>query len=151
LIASSSSGVATYPVVVKITGNPSGLHPGATGTVSLIYRQISNALEVPTAAIHVQKGKTFVYELAGGKQVEHDVTIGTASGGQSQVTGGLSAGDQVVVPVITVPGRATGTSTNRGGFGGGTGGGGFGGGNGGGLGGGVFGGTGGIGGGGKGG
>jgi multidrug efflux pump subunit AcrA (membrane-fusion protein) len=146
LIASSSSGVATYPVVVKITGNPSGLHPGATGTVSLIYRQISDVLEVPTAAIHVQKGKTFVYELAGGKQVEHDITIGTASGGQSQVTSGLSAGDQVVIPVITVPGRATGTSTNRGGFGGG-GGGGLGGGNGGG----VFGGTGGIGGGGGGG
>jgi membrane fusion protein, macrolide-specific efflux system len=131
VIASSSSGVATYPVAIAVTGNPAGLHPGATATVTLIYKQLTNVLEVPTTAVHVQNGKTFVYEIAGGKQVEHDVTIAMASGGESQVTKGLSVGDQVVVPMIRVPGRTTGTSSTRGGtrgggFGGG--GGGFGGG-----------------------
>ena len=143
LIASSSSGVATYPVVVSVTGNPSGLHPGATGTVTLIYKQLSNVLEVPTTAVHTQNGKTFVYEMSGGKQVEHDVTLGMTSGGESEVTAGLAAGEQVVVPVVRIPGRTTGTTGTRGGTGGGFGGGGFGGG---GLGGGTGGGVGGRGG-----
>lgn len=147
LIASSTSGVASYPVVVDVTGNPAGLHPGATATVALIYKQLSNVLVVPTTAVHTANGQRFVYVMKSGKQVRTSITVGTASGGESQVTAGLSAGDQVVVPVITAPGRATsttgrtGTRFGGGGFGG-AGGGGFGGGAGGGLGGGGLGGAG---------
>jgi multidrug efflux pump subunit AcrA (membrane-fusion protein) len=146
LIASSSSGVASYPVVVAITGSPTGMHAGATATVSLIYKQLTGVLTVPTAAVHLVSGKTVVYVMSGSQQVARQVTVGTASGGLSQITSGLSAGEQVAVTRTTRTGAGTGnTSTRTGGrFGGG--GGGFGGG---GLGGGGFGG-GGIGGGGTG-
>ena len=122
LVPSSASGVASYPVVVAVTGNPAGLHDGASATVSLIFKQLGNVLVVPTSAVHVASGKQVVYEIANGKQVAHDVTIGMSSGGSSQVLSGLASGTEVVVPIIR---RATGTSTRTGRTGGG--GGGFGG------------------------
>ena len=144
LIASSTSGVASYPVVVKVTGNPAGLHAGATGTVSLIYKQLSNVLTVPSTAVHQVNGKEVVYELSGGKQVAHPVTVGLSSAGTSQITAGLTEGTQVVVQLPQATNRTGGAGNNRtgrtgfggggtvggGGLGGGTGfgGGGFGGG-----------------------
>jgi multidrug efflux pump subunit AcrA (membrane-fusion protein) len=131
LIASNSSGSAAYPVTVAVTGSPSGLHAGATGTVALIYKQLTNVLTVPTLAVHAGNGSSVVYEISGGRQVAHPVTTGLASGGVTQILGGLAEGDQVVV---TIPVARTGTTgngargrsgTGGGGFFGGTGGGGF--------------------------
>jgi multidrug efflux pump subunit AcrA (membrane-fusion protein) len=146
LIASSTSGVASYPVTIKVTGNPAGLHAGATATVTMIYRQLSNVLTVPSTAVHQVNGQSVVYELSGGKQVAHPVTVGLSAGGSSQITAGLAEGTQVVVEVPRAATNRTGGTTNNrtgfgrtGGFGGGFGGGGFGGG---GLGGGGFGGDG---------
>jgi multidrug efflux pump subunit AcrA (membrane-fusion protein) len=137
LIASNSSGVASYPVVVKVTGNPAGLHAGATGTVTMIYRQLTNVLTVPAAAVHQANGKSVVYELSGGKQVAHQITVGLSAAGTTQITAGLSEGTQVMVAVPRLANRTGGTSgnnqTGRTGFGrtglggGGFGGGGFGG------------------------
>jgi hypothetical protein len=135
LIASNSTGVASYPVVVKVTGSPSGLHAGATGTVTLIYRQLSDVLVVPSTAVHQVNGRSVVYEMAGGKQVAHPVTVGLSSGGSAQITAGLVEGTEVVVPSTGGAARTgggtgrTGTGGGTGGFGGGTGGfgGGFGG------------------------
>ena len=52
LIGSQSSNVTTFPVVIDVTGNPSGLYAGATAEdVSIIVKQLNNVTEVPTQAI----------------------------------------------------------------------------------------------------
>jgi multidrug efflux pump subunit AcrA (membrane-fusion protein) len=143
VIASSSSTTPSYPVVIQITGTPTGLHAGASATVAIIYKQLSNVLTVPTLAVHQSNGRAVVYEMSGGKQVAHTVTTGLASGGVVQIESGLAAGDEVVVAVPQVTRTGTNGTTRGGGFGGGGfGGGGFGGGGfgGGGFGGGGFGG-----------
>jgi membrane fusion protein, macrolide-specific efflux system len=132
LIASTSSGVASYPVTIAVTGSPKGLYAGASATVTLIVRQLSNATTVPTTALHFTSAGVVVYEIAGGHQVAHPVTVGMTSNGKTQVTSGLSVGDEVVVPVTRTGGTTTGgtggtTRSRTGGFGGGFGGGGFGG------------------------
>lgn len=131
LIATTSSGVASYPVTINITGSPSGLHPGASADVSIIVRQLSNILTIPTQALHTSGAQTIVYESRGGHQVSKAVTTGVTSGAQTQIVSGLTAGEQVVVPVTagggTARARTTGGAATRGGFGGGGfGGGGFG-------------------------
>ena len=116
MIASSSSGVASYPVVVTVTGSPSGLHSGATATVTLIYHELVNVLTVPTAAVHLGTGQPYVLQSKNGKQVSTAVTTGLASGGLTQIVAGLAEGDQVLVPVVR--GARTGstrTGTNNGG------------------------------------
>jgi macrolide-specific efflux system membrane fusion protein len=128
LLASSSSGVASFPVVITVTGTPSGLYAGATASVSIVYKQLSNVLEVPTAAIRYSGGKASVLEDRSGKAVPVGVTVGTSAGGYTQITGGIPAGQQVLEAVTTTP-RPTTSGAARGG--GGFGGGGFGGGGGG--------------------
>jgi multidrug efflux pump subunit AcrA (membrane-fusion protein) len=137
MLASSSSTVPSYPVTISVTGTPSGLYPGASATVAITVKQVTDAVVVPTAAIHYENGNAVVYQMSDGKQVSKQVTVGMTSGGQTQIVSGLSDGDQVVVPSrpagtggATRGGTgATGTNGRGGGFGGGGfGGGGFGGG-----------------------
>jgi multidrug efflux pump subunit AcrA (membrane-fusion protein) len=147
LLADSSSSVPSYPVTIGVTGTPTGLYPGASASVEIIVKQLSNVLVVPTTAIHQANGKSTVYQLTDGKQSTTTVTTGTTVGGQTQILTGLADGDKVVVPgVARTTGTGGGTTGGRtgggtGGLGGGTGGfgggtGGFGGGGGGGYGGG---------------
>ncbi|HEX3648680.1 MAG TPA: biotin/lipoyl-binding protein, partial [Pseudonocardiaceae bacterium] len=132
MLASSSSSVPSYPVTIGVTGTPSGLHPGASATVQIIVRQLTNVLAVPTVALHFQNGKAVVYREVAGKQVTTSVTTGMTSNGETQILSGLSNGDQIVVPSIQRGGATTtggrGGSGGRGGGLGGAGGGRFGGG-----------------------
>ena len=58
LVASSgsSSSVASFPVVVAVTGTPSGLYAGSSATLSITTVQLNNVVEVPTSAISYSNG-----------------------------------------------------------------------------------------------
>ena len=60
LIATESSDVATFPVVIDVTGSPSGLYPGATADVDIIVQQLNDVVEVPTAALNYTGGQASV-------------------------------------------------------------------------------------------
>ncbi len=111
LVSSSSSGTASYPVVVDVTGAQSGLHDGAGVTATLIYKQLSDVLVVPAAALQRASGSTYVDKLVNGTTVKATVKTGLTSGGQVQITSGLAAGDRIVVPQTTL-GRLRGTTGN---------------------------------------
>ncbi|HEX3839411.1 MAG TPA: biotin/lipoyl-binding protein [Acidimicrobiales bacterium] len=141
LLATSSSNVASFPVVINVTGSPSGLFGGATASVVITVKNLQNVVVVPTAAIHYSGNATTVNLVTNGSTASHPVTIGSASGGNTQIVSGLAVGDKVVVPIVTIKGfngAAGGARTGGGGggFGGGGGGGFTGGGGGGGFGGG---------------
>jgi multidrug efflux pump subunit AcrA (membrane-fusion protein) len=123
----STSGSATFPVVINVTGNPAGLYAGASADVSIVVKQVDNVLTVPTLALHTVNGKTVVSKQVGSQTVDTVVTTGTAYGAQTEITSGLSDGDKVVVALPTGgrTGRTGGTGGAGGGFGGA--GGGFGG------------------------
>ncbi|MCK9902961.1 biotin/lipoyl-binding protein [Frankia sp. Cpl3] len=110
LIASSSGQTAAFPVVIKVAGTPSGLHAGDTATVTVIYRQLSNVLVVPSSAISQQDGASVVRLVSGTSTTTREVTTGLASGGSTQIVSGLSEGDQVMVDVA-VPSGAGGSGT----------------------------------------
>jgi hypothetical protein len=125
----SSSGAATFPVTVTVTGAQSKLYSGTSATVSIITKQVSNVLAVPTLALHTSGSTTYVEKLVGGKQVRTTVKVGQTYGTNTQVTSGLASGDKVVLVTIKAPtGSGTGTSRfpggGEGGFTGGAGGGG---------------------------
>ena len=152
LLASTTSGVSTFPVVIDVTGSPAGLFGGSSATVSIITEELQNVIVVPTAAIQYSGNNTTVTLDSDGNKVTQTVHIGAASGGQTQVTSGLSVGDKIYVTEVTFQaGTGSGASLfgrggavrrrwwwrvrRRGGGGFGGGGGGFGGGGGGGFGG----------------
>jgi len=108
-IATSTSGVASFPVVVSVDGSPSGFFAGSTAQVAITYNQLDNVLQVPSLAITRANGQEFVTATENGKRTQRAVTTGLVAGGQTQITGGLTRGELVVV---TVPGRIAGGNGN---------------------------------------
>lgn len=103
LIASTSSGVATFPVVIDVTGTPSGLYAGASANLTIVYKQVTNALVVPSAALQPgPNGNAIVNVMVNGQQVPRNVTTGIVSGGLTQITSGLTAGERVVVDLVSI-------------------------------------------------
>jgi RND family efflux transporter MFP subunit len=109
LIGSQSSNVTTFPVVIDITGNPSGLFAGSTAAVNIIVKQLNNVTEVPTAAIsYNSSGQATVTQVVNGAHVVKAVTVGAAANGETQITSGVAAGDKVLEQVISFKGGAAG-------------------------------------------
>ena len=136
MVATSTSGVASFPVVITVNGSPSGLYSGSIVSVVVVTKTVPDALVVPLAAVSRTATGSTVTVDAGGTRTVRPVSTGLTSGGQVQITDGLKAGEQVVVTTVRVTAPAGGSATTRtggrfrgtGGFGGG----GFGGGGGGG-------------------
>ena len=73
LIATESSNVATFPVVIDVTGIPTGLYAGSTADVAIIVKQLNNVVEVPTAAINYStSGQATVTQVKNG-QARHNI------------------------------------------------------------------------------
>jgi membrane fusion protein, macrolide-specific efflux system len=121
-IASSSSGVATFPVAIAVNGTPAGFHAGASASVAITYHRLTNVLAVPANAVTQSSGTSSVTVSTNGKTAIRTVTTGLSSGGQIQITSGLQSGDQIVVNIPTfrrtsASGTSSGSSTSSGGGG----------------------------------
>ena len=105
---STSSGVASYPVTVDVTGDTSTLHDGISVDASIVYERRADVLTIPTAAItKAADGTTTVTKVASdGTTSTVAVTTGETSGTVTEITAGLSEGDEVQV---TTYARSTGT------------------------------------------
>jgi multidrug efflux pump subunit AcrA (membrane-fusion protein) len=103
----NSSGAATFPVTVTITGPQSKLYAGTSATVSIITKQVTDVLSVPTMALHTSGhtsgATTYVQKLVKGKKVKTPVKVGETYGASTEVTSGLTAGDKVVVTTVRLP------------------------------------------------
>ncbi|HEY0248294.1 MAG TPA: biotin/lipoyl-binding protein [Gryllotalpicola sp.] len=114
LLPSTSSGAATYPVDVQVTGTPDNLYYGVSVTADVIYKKIADAVAVPTLALSQQNGQTVVTKSVNGTQTTQKVTTGITEGQWVQITDGLKAGDQVVVRIAQrIPATGGGTGTGR--------------------------------------
>jgi multidrug efflux pump subunit AcrA (membrane-fusion protein) len=119
--SSSTSGSATFPVTITVTGSPKGLYAGGGADLTIIVKQLNNVLTVPTNALHTEGGKTVVHQMKGGAQVSTPVRVGTTYGVVTQILSGLKAGDKVVGSAFRFGGGNGGTRQRQGGGTGGVG------------------------------
>lgn len=142
-LPTSSSGVVSYDVTLRLDQLASGLKPGMTATAQVVVESVGNALNVASAAISGRGANASVTLVQGARRVRRAVVTGVVGDSTTQLLGGVRAGDQVAI-VTQLPSAtssasglgAGGAGAGGGGFGGGglrRGGGGFGGGGGGGL------------------
>ncbi len=96
-VASTDSGVATFPVDVVVQGSPDEFFPGAVGQVEIVYDQVVDAVTVPAMAVRQVDGQATVTVADGDTREERAVTTGRTSGSSIEITEGLDAGEQVVV------------------------------------------------------
>ena len=68
--------------------------------LTITTEQLNNVVEVPTSAISYSNGQATVTEVVAGSQKSVPVTTGAAASGETQITGGLKAGDVVIERVV---------------------------------------------------
>jgi multidrug efflux pump subunit AcrA (membrane-fusion protein) len=126
--ATVSSGVATFPVTVVLSGASPSLRPGMSAAVSVIVNQVVQVTTVPTSAVHTTGAGSTVTLFVNGKPVPVAVTVGAADATRTQILSGVKVDDVVVIATISsaIPSSTSGSgrSLTGGGFGGGFGGGG---------------------------
>ena len=120
------SNVVTYDETIALVNPPSEVKEGMTADVAVIDETRANVLELPSSAITTTGTISTVELLQNGKQTLTRVTTGVVGNSETQIVSGLSIGDTVVEPTVTISTSTTSSSGSTG-FGG-LGGGGFGGG-----------------------
>jgi macrolide-specific efflux system membrane fusion protein len=137
LLPVSNSGVVSYDVTLTLEQGAAGLRDGMTATAQIVVSSASGAVTVPSGAITTRGGTSTVTVVSNGKQTPRQVVTGVVGDSTTQIISGLSAGEQVAIPIVTASASAGATSAaglaGRLGAAGGFGGGGFGGGGGGGA------------------
>ncbi|MFI5100392.1 MAG: efflux RND transporter periplasmic adaptor subunit, partial [Actinomycetes bacterium] len=96
-VAPSTSGGSSYLVRLTFGGTPAGLRDGIQAAVTLVVAQASDALSVPTSAVSHLGSLTYVTVLDAGTPRRTIVTVGAVGPLYTQITRGLTAGQQVVL------------------------------------------------------
>lgn len=96
--ATMVNGVPSYGVTVTFSGKDPRIKAGLSANLQLITATKVNALEVPTSAVITNGSQQFVYvKGVHGVATETPVTTGISSAnGQTEVTSGLTAGQEVL-------------------------------------------------------
>ncbi|HYY55136.1 MAG TPA: efflux RND transporter periplasmic adaptor subunit [Candidatus Dormibacteraeota bacterium] len=98
-VATLQQGVPVYGIDVTLDILDPAIRPGMTGTANVIVASKRDVLVVPNLAIRNIGGRRGVQVLLNGEAVDRtDVTFGVSNDQVTEVTGGLSEGDSVILP-----------------------------------------------------
>jgi macrolide-specific efflux system membrane fusion protein len=96
------SNVTMYEVDVTANNLPDFARSGMTATLTFLVEKHENVPAVPTAALEYRKGKALVRLAAGnGKEPEERmVQTGLNEKSFTEITAGLQAGEEVLIPQV---------------------------------------------------
>lgn len=86
------------PIEADLPNPGQRLRPGMFARVRLVLESHPGVLALPTPTILKEKGKTSVFLLTGDKVTKKPVRIGLTNNQWTELKGGLSASDRVVIP-----------------------------------------------------
>jgi macrolide-specific efflux system membrane fusion protein len=114
-----SQGVVSYNATITPDTSNDSIKGGMTTTANIITKVVSDALVVPNAAVKTDtSGNKYVQILQSGKPVNQTVEVGISTDTYTQITSGLTEGQQVVTQTVN-PNASTTTTARRGTGGGG--------------------------------
>jgi macrolide-specific efflux system membrane fusion protein len=118
--ATTADNVVTYGVTLSLDKVPTGAKPGQTVSVSVVTGEVSDAVYVNAAAVTTVGNRHTVTVLANGTQEVRAVETGLEGDQATQITSGLTPGEQVVITTTsTTTGGTTGGFPGGGGLPGG--------------------------------
>jgi len=112
------SDVVTYDETIALVNPPSSVKDGMTADAAVIDQTASNVLYVPSAAITTTGTRSTVEVLKNGKETETPVTTGLVGNSDTQITSGLTAGEVLVEPTVSIASTGATSSSTTGGGGG---------------------------------
>jgi multidrug efflux pump subunit AcrA (membrane-fusion protein) len=109
-IPTITSGVASFPIVIGVTGKPNDMYVGATADLTVTVLDVKNVLAVPTSAVTTIGTRSFVNVLSHGKEATRPVVVGAVGGELTQIKAGLTPGEQVVIANLSSSVPSSGTN-----------------------------------------
>lgn len=103
LSSTSSAGSASYPVTISLAAGAPTLFAGSDAQVAITLADVGDAVTVPTSAVEGSGAATFVTVLQAGKLERVRVVVGAVGPVLTQVTSGLTVGEQVVLADLSTP------------------------------------------------
>lgn len=92
-----AAGTLTYPITVKIDGNPEGIMAGMFAEVQIVSDSRENVLAVPSSAVMIQSGETQAAVLDKDNKPSYvSVETGLDNGSMVEIKSGLVEGQTVV-------------------------------------------------------
>jgi RND family efflux transporter MFP subunit len=95
-IGATTSGVTSYPVIIKFDSGASEILPNMSATANIILEVKDNVLLVPSSAVQKQNDQNVVQVMKGKQQQVVNVEVGLISDTQIEIISGLSEGDEVI-------------------------------------------------------
>jgi len=106
-----TSGVTTYPAVIKLDVESSSILPNMAASANIITATKDNVLLVPATSVKKQTdGSLYVQTLKNNKPVDISVDVGLSSDTQTEIISGLTEGS-IVITGTTSPARSGQTSS----------------------------------------
>jgi macrolide-specific efflux system membrane fusion protein len=99
--STTSGGVVSYPIVVTLSSVPDKAKLGQTVVLKVTVAEVADAIYVPAAAVKTAGGVTTVTVMENGTQTTRTVQIGLEGDSYTQITSGLTVGEQVVIATVT--------------------------------------------------
>lgn len=98
---SVSSGVTTYPVTILLDKTDTIIYLNMAVSTTIITSIKADVLLIDTSTIDTENGKTIVHVLKNGKAPSVEITTGDSNDTQTEITKGLSEGDEVITNYIS--------------------------------------------------
>lgn len=95
-VGAISSGVTSYPTVIKLDTEVPGVLSNMSAQASIITDLKDNVLLVPLTAVQTLNGQSTVRVMKNGQVQQVDVEAGLSSDSQTEIVSGLNEGDEIV-------------------------------------------------------
>ena len=93
--------VVNYGVTIRLSDAPKNVRVGQTVVAQVVTGQAQDVLLVPSAAVTTAGGQSTVTVVQNGQQVSTPVEVGLEGDQFTEITSGLSEGDEVVIATAT--------------------------------------------------
>ena len=103
----NESGVVSYGVVITPDVMDKSVKGGMTVSVSIITATAQDVLAVPSAAVKSSAAGKYVQILQNGQPVNVTVEVGMSNDAYTEITSGLTEGQEIIVSTTTSGGTAT--------------------------------------------
>jgi multidrug efflux pump subunit AcrA (membrane-fusion protein) len=110
-----TNNVVEYGVTITLDASATGLRVGQTATITITTGTRKDALSVPTSALTRAGDRYTVLRRANGADSTVEVQTGLVGTTDTEITGGLAEGDQVVITLSTASTAAGPGGPRRGG------------------------------------
>ncbi len=99
LSGSVSSGVTTYPTVIRLDNDPETILANMAASANIITQAKDNILLVPSSSIQTQNDQVYIRVLKNNKLQEVNVEIGLSSDSETEIISGIKEGDVIITSI----------------------------------------------------